>query len=64
MWTRLESFFAASTDWKLHPEKYYAQPRIPKYKPKNGQFRVAFKKKPNYIFKWGDIVTSNNGCPS
>ncbi|MHA2246278.1 MAG: hypothetical protein ACXADY_15045 [Candidatus Hodarchaeales archaeon] len=39
-----KSFFAASSDWKMHPEKYFAQPRILKYKPKNGQFQVAFKK--------------------
>ena len=39
-----KSFFAASTDWNVHPEKYFAQPRIPKYKPKNGQFQVTFKK--------------------
>ena len=39
-----KSFFAASADWKVHPEKYFSQPRIPKYKPKNGQFQVVFKK--------------------
>ena len=39
-----KSFFAVSTDWNVHPEKYFAQPRIPKYKPKNGQFQVTFKK--------------------
>jgi IS605 OrfB family transposase len=39
-----KSFFTASADWKAHPEKYFAQPRIPKYKPKNGRFKVAFKK--------------------
>ena len=39
-----KSFFAASADWKVHPEKYFQQPRIPKYKPKNGQFLLAFKK--------------------
>ena len=40
-----KSFFAANTDWKTHPEKYFTQPRIPKYKPKNGQFQIAFEKK-------------------
>lgn len=40
-----KSFFAANADWKTHPEKYFTQPRIPKYKPKNGQFQVAFEKK-------------------
>ncbi len=39
-----KSFFAASADWKAHPEKYFQQPRIPKYKPKNGQFQLAFQK--------------------
>jgi IS605 OrfB family transposase len=39
-----KSFFAARADWKVHPEKYFQQPRIPKYKPKKGQFQVAFKK--------------------
>jgi hypothetical protein len=42
-----KSFFAASNDWKSHPEKYFQQPRIPKYKPKNGQFQIAFEKKQN-----------------
>ena len=40
-----KSFFVANTDWKTNPEKYFAQPRIPKYKNKNGQFQVAFDKK-------------------
>ncbi len=40
-----KSFFVANADWKTHPEKYITQPRIPKYKPKNGQFQVAFEKK-------------------
>jgi len=40
-----KSFFTASADWKVHPEKYFQQPRIPKYKNKNGQFQIAFKKK-------------------
>ncbi len=39
-----KSFFAALADWKSHPEKYFQQPRIPKYKPKNGQFQVVFEK--------------------
>jgi len=30
-----KSFFAGSADWKAHPEKYFQQPRIPKYKPHN-----------------------------
>ena len=46
-----KSFFAANTDWNVHPEKYFAQPRIPKYKPKNGQFQIAFEKK--------QIISSN-----
>jgi len=40
-----KSFFTASEDWKVHPDKYFSQPRIPKYKPKNGQFQITFKKK-------------------
>ena len=50
-----KSFFVASTDWNVHPEKYFAQPRIPKYKPKNGQFQIAFEKR---------RITSSNGMLS
>jgi IS605 OrfB family transposase len=37
-----KSFFAALADWRVHPEKYFQKPRIPKYKPKKGEFQVAF----------------------
>jgi IS605 OrfB family transposase len=37
-----KSFFAALADWESCPEKYFQQPRIPKYKPKNGEFQLAF----------------------
>jgi IS605 OrfB family transposase len=39
-----KSFFVTRVDWKALPEKYFSQPRLPKYKPKNGQFQVAFNK--------------------
>ncbi|MFW9855880.1 MAG: RNA-guided endonuclease InsQ/TnpB family protein [Candidatus Thorarchaeota archaeon] len=39
-----KSFFAASRDWKVHPEKYYRQPRPPKYKRKDGEFLLWFSK--------------------
>lgn len=32
-----KSFFAASKDYKLHPEKYKARPNLPGYKDKNGR---------------------------
>jgi IS605 OrfB family transposase len=50
-----KSFFAASIDWKCHPVKYFQQPRIPKYKPKNGQFQVAFEKN-QVIFSNGVLM--------
>ena len=37
-WT---SFFAAIKDWKAHPEKYKGQPKLPKYKPKDGYFPLV-----------------------
>ncbi len=39
-----KSFFEAHADWNVNPEKYFAQPRIPKYKLKNGQFQITFAK--------------------
>ena len=37
-WT---SFFAAIKDWKAHPEKYKGQPKLPKYKAKEGYFPLV-----------------------
>ncbi|MHA2226053.1 MAG: RNA-guided endonuclease InsQ/TnpB family protein [Candidatus Hodarchaeales archaeon] len=47
-----KSFFAALADWQLHPEKYFQKPRIPKYKPKNGEFQLAFTR--------NQLIFSNN----
>ena len=41
MW---KSFFNSTADWKNHPEKYFKKPRPPKYKRKEGEFIVPFKK--------------------
>ena len=37
-----KAFFKAVKDWQEHPEKYLGRPRIPRYKPKNGEFLVIF----------------------
>jgi len=50
-----KSFFTASANWKSHPEKYFSQPRIPKFKPKNGQFQVVFTKN-QVIFSNGVLM--------
>lgn len=39
-----KSFFAASADWKAHPEKFFSQPRNLKYKSKDGQFPYLLRK--------------------
>ncbi len=39
-----KSFFTALADWQLNPEKYFQKPRVPKYKPKDGEFQLAFTK--------------------
>ena len=36
------AYHKAHDDWKLHPEKYLAEPRFPKYKAKDGQYIVGF----------------------
>ncbi len=41
MW---KSFFNSTADWKKHPEKYFKKPRPPKYKRKEGEFIVPFRK--------------------
>ncbi|MCE7742119.1 MAG: IS200/IS605 family element transposase accessory protein TnpB, partial [Candidatus Heimdallarchaeota archaeon] len=32
-----KAYFQAKKEWKNHPEKFYAQPKPPKYKPKDGE---------------------------
>ncbi|PWI48796.1 transposase [Candidatus Heimdallarchaeota archaeon B3_Heim] len=39
-----KSFFAAVADWKRHPEKYFKQPRPPRYKDKAGEFLLWYSK--------------------
>jgi len=37
-----KSFFNALKDWKKHPEKYFDQPKMPRYKEKDGEFLLIF----------------------
>ena len=37
-----KSHFSTVRDWKEHPEKYQAEPKPPKYKPKDGESIVIF----------------------
>jgi putative transposase len=37
-----KSFFRALADWKKHPEKYFDQPKVPRYREKNGEFLLVF----------------------
>jgi len=37
-----KAFFAAFKDWHAHPDKYRGRPRLPRYKPKNGESIVIF----------------------
>ncbi len=37
-----KSFFEAIKDWKLNPSKYLGRPKLPGYKPKDGEFLLAF----------------------
>ena len=37
-----KSFFKAIKDWKNHPEKYLGRPKLPRYKPKDGESIVNF----------------------
>ncbi|MCE7741211.1 MAG: IS200/IS605 family element transposase accessory protein TnpB, partial [Candidatus Heimdallarchaeota archaeon] len=32
-----KAYFMAKKEWKSHPENFYAQPKPPKYKPKDGE---------------------------
>jgi len=36
------SYSRAVKDWKVHPEKYFAKPKIPKYKKKNEKFNILW----------------------
>jgi putative transposase len=38
-WT---SFFKAIKEWKIHPEKFLGRPKIPSYKPKDGESILIF----------------------
>ncbi|MFX1513987.1 MAG: RNA-guided endonuclease InsQ/TnpB family protein [Promethearchaeota archaeon] len=35
-----KAFFRSIKDWRKHPEKYLGRPRLPRYKPKNGEFQL------------------------
>ena len=37
-----KSFFRATKEWKVHPEKFYSRPQIPHYKKKDGEFVLVF----------------------
>ena len=37
-----KSFFKAIKDWQAYPGKYLGRPRLPRYKPKNGESIVIF----------------------
>ena len=37
-----KSFFASIKEWENDPSKFNGEPRIPKYKPKNGEFILVF----------------------
>lgn len=37
-----KSFFKSIKDWKKHPEKYKAMPRLPRYKNKDGEHLLIF----------------------
>lgn len=36
------SFFKAIKEWKIHPEKFLGRPKIPNYKPKDGETILIF----------------------
>lgn len=36
------SFFKAIKEWKIHPEKFLGRPKIPSYKPKDGEAILIF----------------------
>ncbi|MFW9906700.1 MAG: RNA-guided endonuclease InsQ/TnpB family protein, partial [Candidatus Thorarchaeota archaeon] len=37
-----KSFFGAIKEWEKDPSKFKTEPRIPRYKPKNGEFLLIF----------------------
>ncbi|MFX1514046.1 MAG: RNA-guided endonuclease TnpB family protein, partial [Promethearchaeota archaeon] len=37
-----KAFFRSIKNWREHPEKYLGRPRLPRYKPKNGEFQLIF----------------------
>ena len=37
-----KSFFEATKQWKIHPEKFFSRPQIPHYKKKDGEFMLVF----------------------
>jgi putative transposase len=37
-----KSFFKAIKEWKIHPEKFLGRPKIPNYKPKDGESIIIF----------------------
>ena len=37
-----KSFFEATKEWKVHPEKFFSRPQIPHYKKKDGEFMLVF----------------------
>ena len=44
-----KAFFKAFKDWRSHPCKYLGRPRLPRYKPKNGESIVIFTNQQCYI---------------
>ena len=47
-----KAYFTAIKDWRKHPNKYLGRPRIPRYKPKNGEILAIFTNQQCRI-KWG-----------
>jgi len=45
-WT---SFFAAIKEWKKHPDKFLGMPRMPQYKPKDGEAILIFTNQQAHI---------------
>jgi putative transposase len=36
------SFFKSNKEWSSHPEKFLGRPKLPSYKPKEGEFMLVF----------------------
>jgi len=45
-WT---SYFKSHKEWKRHPEKFYSEPKLPKYLDKDGQYILKFTNQQTYI---------------